>query len=96
MLLDALRPRRARHRRQERTQRLTARRAVRQALVSLAGLLGRPVYNQAGAEVGRLADVVARWGGDTYPPVTGLVVRFLGRVSFVMFEMVAAVCVSFV
>jgi CBS domain-containing protein len=89
MLLDALRPRRARHRRQERTQRLTARRAVRQALVSLAGLLGRPVYNQAGAEVGRLADVVARWGGDAYPPVTGLVVRIGGRLAFVPVDQVA-------
>jgi CBS domain-containing protein len=89
MLLDALRPRRTRHRRQERTQRLTARRAVRQALVSLAGLLGRPVYNQVGAEVGRLVDVVARWGGDAYPPVTGLVVRVGGRGAFVPVEQVA-------
>jgi CBS domain-containing protein len=89
MLLDALRPRRTRNRRQERTQRLTARRAVRQALVSLAGLLGRPVYNQVGAEVGRLADVVARWGGDAYPPVTGLVVRVGGRLAFVPVDHVA-------
>jgi sporulation protein YlmC with PRC-barrel domain len=89
MLLDALRPRHTRHRRQERTQRLTARRAVRQALVSLAGLLGRPVYNQVGAEVGRLVDVVARWGGDAYPPVTGLVVRVGGRLAFVPVEQVA-------
>jgi CBS domain-containing protein len=89
MLLDALRPRHTRHRRQERTQRLTARRAVRQALVSLAGLLGRPVYNQVGAEVGRLVDVVARWGGDAYPPVTGLVVRVGGRGAFVPVEQVA-------
>jgi CBS domain-containing protein len=89
MLLDALRPRRTRHRRQQRTQRLTARRAVRQALVSLAGLLGRPVYNQVGAEVGRLVDVVARWGGDAYPPVTGLVVRVGGRGAFVPVEQVA-------
>jgi CBS domain-containing protein len=89
MLLGALRPRRTRHRRQERTQRLTARRAVRQALVSLAGLLGRPVYNQVGAEVGRLADVVARWGDDAYPPVTGLVVRIGGRLAFVPVEQVA-------
>jgi CBS domain-containing protein len=89
MLLDALRPSRTRHRRQERTQRLTARRAVRQALVSLAGLLGRPVYNQVGAEVGRLTDVVARWGGDAYPPVTGLVVRVGGRLAFVPVDQVA-------
>lgn len=91
LLLDSLRPRRRTlHRRlQERSQRLTTRRAVRQALVSLAGLLGQPVYNQVGAEVGRLADLVARWGGEAYPPVTGLVVRIGGRLAFVPVEQVA-------
>jgi CBS domain-containing protein len=89
--LDSLRPRRRalRRRREERNQRLTTRRAVRRALVSLAGLLGQPVYNQVGAEVGRLADLVARWGGDAYPPVTGLVVRVGGRLAFVPVEQVA-------
>jgi CBS domain-containing protein len=62
-------------RRSERTQ---ARRAVRGALVSLAGLLGRPVFNQTGDEIGRLIDVVCRWAGEPYPPVTGLVVK-VGR-----------------
>ena len=47
-------------------------------LVSVAGLLGRPVRNQAEAEVGRVVDVVVRWQGESYPPVTGLVVR-VGR-----------------
>ena len=91
MLLDSLRPRRRtlHRRRQERNQRLTTRRAVRRALVSLAGLLGQPVHNQVGAEVGRLADLVARWGGDAYPPVTGLVVRVGGRLAFVPVEQVA-------
>ncbi|MDQ2825532.1 MAG: CBS domain-containing protein [Actinomycetota bacterium] len=52
--------------------------------MSLAGLTGRPVRNQAGAEIGSLADVVARWGGEEqYPPVTGLVVRIGRRLAFV-------------
>ena len=90
LLPDSLRPRRRTlHRRQERSRRLTTRRAVRRALVSLAGLLGQPVHNQVGAEVGRLADLVARWGGDAYPPVTGLVVRVGGRLAFVPVEQVA-------
>jgi hypothetical protein len=56
---------------QQRERRITATRAVREALVSLAGLLGGVVRNQAGEEVGRLVDVVARWADEPYPPVTG-------------------------
>ena len=67
-----------------RSQRLLATRAVRDAIVSLAGVIGRPVRNQDGAEIGRLDDVVCRWTGDeTYPPVTGLVVRVGPRLAFV-------------
>jgi CBS domain-containing protein len=68
-----------RRRSAQRAQRLTTTRAVRQAVVSLAGLVGEPVRNQAGQQVGRLVDVVARlYGEERYPPVTGLVVR-VGR-----------------
>ena len=75
-----LRPRPLRHR----SQRLLATRAVRDSIVSLAGVVGRPVRNQGGAEIGRLVDVVCRWSGDeTYPPVTGLVVRVGRRLAFV-------------
>jgi len=90
--------------RHQRSRRLLAVRQVREALISLAGLLDRPVRNQAGAEVGRLADVVARWtgaanggtqgdaqGDEAYPPVTGLVVRIGGRRAFVDADQVAQV-----
>jgi CBS domain-containing protein len=64
---------------EQRSERLTTLRHVRAALVSLAGLVGKPVLNQAGQQIGRVADVVARWDGDQrYPPVTGLIVR-VGR-----------------
>ncbi|MGH3771768.1 MAG: magnesium transporter MgtE N-terminal domain-containing protein [Pseudonocardiaceae bacterium] len=70
-------------RRAIRSQRATATRAVRQAIVSLVGLLGEPVLNQAGQEVGRVVDVVARlYGEERYPPVTGLVVRVGRRRAF--------------
>jgi len=72
---------RLRHPLRQRAQRLTSRRAVREALVSLAGLLGGRVDNQTGEEVGRPADLVARWADaprpesevsvESYPPVTG-------------------------
>jgi CBS domain-containing protein len=72
-----------RRRREHRTQRLLANRAVADALVSTAGLVGRPVRDRTGAEVGRLIDVVVRWRGEPYPPVTGLVVRVGRRRAFV-------------
>jgi CBS domain-containing protein/sporulation protein YlmC with PRC-barrel domain len=57
------------------------------SIVSLAGILGRPVTNQTGQEIGRLEDVVARWAdGQVYPPVTGLVIRVGRRQAFVPAE----------
>jgi MgtE-like protein/CBS domain protein len=58
-------------------------RNVRQSLISLAGIIETPVRNQAGEDVGRLVDVVARVDGEErYPPVTGLVVRVGRRQAF--------------
>ena len=51
--------------------------------MSAAGLVGRPVRDRSGAEVGRLLDLVVRWRGEPYPPVTGLVVRVGRRRAFV-------------
>jgi CBS domain-containing protein len=48
------------------------------SLISVAGLIGSPVRNQAGAEVGTVDDVVVRWQGEPYPPMTGLLVK-VGR-----------------
>jgi CBS domain-containing protein len=73
--------------------RLTATRQVRQDIISLVGLVGRPVLNQSGEEVGHLVDLVARvhnggppvarvHNGHAYPPITGLVVRVGRRRAF--------------
>lgn len=72
-----------RRRREHRSQRLLANRTVADALVSAAGLVGRPVRDRNGAEVGRLLDLVVRWRGEPYPPVTGLVVRVGRRRAYV-------------
>jgi CBS domain-containing protein/sporulation protein YlmC with PRC-barrel domain len=65
---------------EQRVERLTALRHVRSELVSLAGLIGKPVLNQAGQQIGHVADVVARWDSNQpYPPVTGLIVRVARR-----------------
>ena len=67
-----------------RAERATTNRAVRHAIVSLAGLLGTPVRNQTGQEVGRLVDIVARlYGEERYPPVTGLVIKVARRRAFI-------------
>jgi hypothetical protein len=75
-----------------RSQRALTNRAVRDSIVSLAGIIGRPVRNPRGAEIGRLVDVICRWTGDeTYPPVTGLVVRVGRRLAFVSATVVEAI-----
>lgn len=75
--------------REGRTQRLLTLKAVRDALMSVAGLLGRPVRNQAGDEIGHVSDVVAKWvSEDEYPPVTGLVVRVGRRDAYIPIDQV--------
>src|SRR5262249_3082448 len=77
------------HYREGRSQRLLTLKAVRESLISVAGLVGRPGRNQKGAEIGVVTDVVAKWGGeDDYPPVTGLVVRVGRREAYVPFDQV--------
>lgn len=75
-----------RSRRDARRQRLLTNRHVAAALQSVAALVGRRVLMAGGAEVGRLVDLVARWQGDSYPPVTGLVVRVGRRLAFVAID----------
>lgn len=73
-----------RRRMRHRAERLLAMRTIRDSIVSLAGLIDQPVRNQSGQEVGRLKDVVCRWSdGQTYPPVTGVVVKVGRRLAFV-------------
>jgi sporulation protein YlmC with PRC-barrel domain len=78
--------------RRQRRSRLLAVRSVRDSLLSLAGLVGSPVRNQDGDHIGRVTDVVARWGGEEpYPAVTGLVVKIGGRRAFASMDQVASV-----
>ncbi|MGH9171446.1 MAG: magnesium transporter MgtE N-terminal domain-containing protein [Acidimicrobiales bacterium] len=74
----------------QRQHRLTTTRSVREAIVSLAGIINKPVRHQGGEEIGRLVDVVARFSGDqAYPPITGLVVRVGRRNAFLDASLVA-------
>ncbi len=79
-------------RRQERrTKRILANRTVAEALISVAGLVGRAVSTLGDIEVGRISDVVVRWSGEGYPPVTGLVVRVGRRRAYVPIEQVQSI-----
>lgn len=73
------------------SRRILTNRAVAEALISVAGLVGRPVRNPAGKEVGRVADVIARWDGAPYPPMTGLVARVAGRRAYVSAAKIAEI-----
>ena len=79
-----------RARRERRARRLLAHRSMSKALVSAAGLVGRPVRDTDGDSVGRVVDLVARWDGLAYPPITGLVVRVGFRRAYVPVQHVAA------
>ena len=50
-----------RHRFERRSRRLELAREIRESLVSLAGLLGRPVRHHGDEVIGRVTDVVVRW-----------------------------------
>ena len=69
---------------------LGVRRELGAALVSVAGLVGRPVRGGDGELVGRLADVVVR-AEEGYPPVAGFVVRVGPRRAWVHAQDVAGV-----
>jgi CBS domain-containing protein len=69
--------------------RLVEQRHVRDQMVSVAGLVGRPVRLVDGREVGQVEDVVVHWSGESYPPVAGVVVRVGRRRAFVPVDDVA-------
>lgn len=60
-----------------------SRKNVRESLVSVAGLIGCPVRDDEGRDLGRLVDVVVRHGEETYPAVSGLIVKVGQRKSFI-------------
>jgi len=62
---------------------VAARRALAGQLFSAAGLVGRPVKNSGGQDVGRLIDFVVRWDHGVYPQLTGIIVRVGSRRAFV-------------
>jgi CBS domain-containing protein len=60
------------------------------ATLRLSWLLRRPLAGAGGESLGRLADVIVRLRGDSYPLVTGLVAAVGGREIFVPVDQVAS------
>jgi CBS domain-containing protein len=85
-ILRAARGRSLRHRirpPERRVVRRSIHTSLMSSLISVAGLIGRPVRDQAGVEVGRVRDVVIRWEDAAYPAVSGLVIAVGRRQAFV-------------
>ncbi len=57
--------------------------SIRDSLVSVSGLIGRPVRDENGRDIGRLVDIVVRNDDATYPPVSGLIVKVGQRKSYI-------------
>ena len=67
----------------QKTSAALTRKGIQSTLVSVAGIIGRPVKDQDGKDLGRLVDFVVRHGGETYPPVSGLIVKVAGRRAYI-------------
>lgn len=59
------------------------RKGIKSTLVSVAGIIGCPVKDQDGLFLGKLVDFVVHHGGETYPPVSGLIVKVAGRRAYI-------------
>ncbi len=46
-------------------------------------LIGRPIRDETGRDIGKLVDIVVRHGETTYPPVSGLIVKVGNSTSFI-------------
>lgn len=61
--------------------------ALRNKLISVAGLIGQKVVNQEGQYVGAVVDLIFRWDApEPYPPLTGAIVRVSRRHVFIKAE----------
>src|SRR5437763_5883375 len=51
-------------------------------ILHLSSLVGSPLRDSDGEQLGRVEDVIVRLGGTGYPPITGFLVKVAGRTSF--------------
>jgi predicted transcriptional regulator len=66
-------------------------------LISIAGLIGSSVYHKGDQEVGKLVDLVFRWNTEeSYPPLSGILVRVGRRTSWISAQEIIEVTRGFI
>ncbi|MEA2201927.1 MAG: hypothetical protein QOI89_2523 [Solirubrobacteraceae bacterium] len=58
-------------------------------ILHLSSVVGSPLRDEDGEQLGRVEDVIVRLGGAGYPPITGFLVKVAGRTSFLGVESVS-------
>lgn len=57
---------------------------MKASLVSVAGLIGKPIVDQNDETVGKVVDLVFRWNtGEAYPPLSGIIIKVGYRKAWV-------------
>src|SRR3989440_1128019 len=51
-------------------------------ILHLSSVVGSPLRDEDGEQLGKVEDVIVRLGGTGYPPITGFLVKVAGRTSF--------------
>ncbi|MCW3025207.1 MAG: magnesium transporter [Solirubrobacterales bacterium] len=51
-------------------------------ILHLSSVVGSPLRDSDGEQLGKVEDVIVRLGGTGYPPITGFLVKVAGRTSF--------------
>src|SRR2546421_4487491 len=58
-------------------------------ILHLSSVVGSPLRDEDGEQLGKVEDVIVRLGGAGYPPITGFLVNVAGRPSFLGSERVS-------
>jgi uncharacterized protein YrrD len=58
-------------------------------ILHLSSVVGSPLRDEDGEQLGKVEDVIVRLGGAGYPPITGFLVKVAGRTSFLGVESVS-------
>jgi uncharacterized protein YrrD len=60
-------------------------------ILHLSSVVGSPLRDEDGEQLGRVEDVIVRLGGTGYPPITGFLVKVAGRTSFLGVDRVSQI-----
>src|SRR6476660_4702424 len=60
-------------------------------ILHLSTLVGSPLRDSDGEQLGKVEDVIVRLGGMGYPPITGFLVKVAGRTSFLGVDRVSGI-----